>query len=103
MREGIRDVEGRTNPPHYTACPNARTLDATQVSSSHALPQVNWTVNDDGWIVQTHTNNRIMWLPDTLTAYLYRPANTMIIAEYTASLDLAGAENGPRWMLCYTP
>ncbi|KAH8831055.1 hypothetical protein DL96DRAFT_1586335 [Flagelloscypha sp. PMI_526] len=77
---------------------NENTLDLTR-----PLHQLNWTVNDDGWIVGLPSKNRIMWLPDTLTAYLYRPPNTLIISEQTSTLDLAGAEFGSNWGLCYEP
>ncbi|KAH8832014.1 hypothetical protein DL96DRAFT_1589682 [Flagelloscypha sp. PMI_526] len=103
MGKETRTADGHTNSAQSTAFTNARNLDPTQASLTLPHPQLNWDAGDDGWIVQIHTNNRIMWLPDIITSYLYRPTNTLIIATHTATLDLARAESGSKWALCYTP
>ncbi|KAH8828827.1 hypothetical protein DL96DRAFT_1595707 [Flagelloscypha sp. PMI_526] len=84
-----------------TVSANENTLNSDSVFPKRSLNQINWAVADDGWIVQLPTMNKIMWLPDTLTAYLYRPANTLIISRQKATLDLVGAKFGSNWTLCY--
>ncbi|KAH8795212.1 WD40-repeat-containing domain protein [Flagelloscypha sp. PMI_526] len=90
-----------TRTAYSPASSTADLVDSKLVLPTHPMHQLNWTVNDDGWIVDPPTMNRLMWLPDALTAYLYRPANILIISQKTVKLDLAGAEFGSTWRLCH--
>ncbi|CAE6424804.1 unnamed protein product, partial [Rhizoctonia solani] len=61
------------------------------------------SLNDDGWVVDSH-GQRLVWVPSDLRTYLALPPTSSIIADRGAfTLNTDGRNIGDKWMECYQP
>ncbi|CCO34143.1 Vegetative incompatibility protein HET-E-1 [Rhizoctonia solani AG-1 IB] len=67
--------------------------------STHDL----WSVDDDGWAVDSH-NRRLVWVPSDLRESLLVPPKSLTISSNGCyELRFEGANVGEKWADCYRP
>ncbi|KAF8670797.1 hypothetical protein RHS04_08552, partial [Rhizoctonia solani] len=60
-----------------------------------------WSLDDDGWVMDTH-GQRLLWVPPDLRTYLVLPPTSYAIADQGHyQLSTEGWKIGDRWVECY--
>ncbi|KAF8669418.1 WD40 repeat-like protein [Rhizoctonia solani] len=75
-------------------------------SSVHDIQQsqgLNWKIDKDGWVRDSH-DHLLFWVPPDLRGALLMPQNTMLMSrQCKAELELTNAKIGNEWEACYRP
>ncbi|KAF8720228.1 hypothetical protein RHS02_09038, partial [Rhizoctonia solani] len=75
-------------------------------SSAHDIQQsqgLNWKIDKDGWVRDSH-DHLLFWVPPDLRGALLMPQNTMLMSrQCKAELELTNAKIGNEWEACYRP
>ncbi|KAF8695737.1 WD40 repeat-like protein, partial [Rhizoctonia solani] len=117
--DGVQSIQFSPDGSHLVTCSWDRTIRLWDVSLLTTYSQENATtagisasdshvshlssLNDDGWVVDSH-GRRLVWVPSDLRTYLALPPTSSIIADQGAfTLNTDGRNIGDRWMECYQP
>ncbi|KAG8723428.1 hypothetical protein FRC09_003389 [Ceratobasidium sp. 395] len=88
-----------SNAANSQATPNR--LAGDQASLRGTVPVEDWTMHEDGWIVDP-SGHRLVWVPCGIRAYLAPPRTRLIISSRGgASLDFSHAWFGEDWQRCF--
>lgn len=62
-----------------------------------------WVVNEDGWILSTAMEERLAWVPSTISHVLLDPHNVLIISRNaSAAISFTRCRLGSSWRLLYS-
>ena len=106
--EQLRELQGHTD----TVTSVAFSLDGNRIISGswdHGVRQsayldatLSWAMEQDGWIVSGEHENRLVWVPSTISNVLLRPHNTFTISRRgSATICFEQCRLGPLWHECY--
>ncbi|CCO34125.1 Vegetative incompatibility protein HET-E-1 [Rhizoctonia solani AG-1 IB] len=72
-------------------------------SSNNDIASVLWSLDDEGWVIDSY-HRRLVWVPPDLRTSLALPPTSSIIADQGYyRLETDGCMIGDNWMECYEP